>query len=120
MILVDTSVWVQHLRRGSRELEALLPKGEVICHPFIIGELACGSMKNRSEILGLLKSLPQGVLAENDEVLALVDQHRMYGRGLGWVDVHLIASALLSDALLWTLDRPLRQAADELGIRYSD
>ena len=119
MILVDTSVWVEHLRRGSHKLEALLLESEVMCHDFVIGELACGSLKNRSEILGLLKSLPKGILADNQEVQNLVDARRLYGRGLGWVDVHLIASALLSGVKLWTLDKRLSQMAGELDVRFA-
>ncbi len=118
MILVDTSVWVEHLRRGSPELKALLVEAGVMCHQFVIGELSCGSLKNRTEILRLLQSLPMAVLAEPEEVLNLVDERRLYGRGLGWVDVNLIASAMLSGVPLWTLDKPLNSVAVDLGLGF--
>lgn len=116
MILVDTSVWVDHLRRGSRQLTRLLDTGEAACHPFIIGELACGNLKRRSEILDLLGALPAVPLARHDEVLHLVDRHRLQGRGLGWIDAHLLASAALSRCTIWTKDRALDAAAGKLGL----
>ncbi|MDQ7844267.1 MAG: PIN domain-containing protein [Armatimonadota bacterium] len=116
MILVDTSVWVDHLRRGSAELGRLLEEGEVVTHPFVIGELACGAVPHRREFLTLLSALPSATVAEHDEVLQFVERHRLYGRGLGWIDVHLLASARLSAAALWTLDRPLQQAAAALRL----
>ena len=119
MILVDTSVWIEHLRGGSQELESLLMENQVMCHDFVIGELACGNLKKRAEILRLLGSLEMAILAETNEVLNLVDKHRLYGRGLGWIDVHLIASALLSGVKLWSLDKPLTRVTDKLGLRIS-
>ena len=116
MILVDTSVWVQHLKSGSARLTALLYDELVFCHPFVIGELACVNLQNRSEILSLLSALPEPRLAEHHEVLHLLDSSRLYGRGLGWVDVHLLASSLLSDCVLWTMDRPLQRAGATLKI----
>jgi len=109
MILVDTSVWVQHLREGNEQLKALLLKGQVVTHPFVIGELACGNLRNRAEILGLLKALPRVSIAEHDEVMHLLSSRRLYSRGLGWVDVHLLASALLAGCGVWTLDEALRR-----------
>lgn len=111
MILVDTSVWIEHLRRGSERLQALLYDEQVLCHPFIIGELACGTLRNRQEILSLLSALPEARVAEHEEVLHLVEGRHLYGRGLGWVDAHLLASALLTKCTLWTLDKPLRKVA---------
>lgn len=96
MTLVDTSVWVNHLRRGDDELRALLEGGEVLCHPCIVGELACGSIANRTEVLDLLQALPQSTIAEHDEVMQFLQAKRLYGRGLGWIDLHLLASASLS------------------------
>jgi predicted nucleic acid-binding protein len=113
--LVDTSVWVDHLRRGDEELRALLDRGEVLCHPFIIAELACGTIKNRTEILDLLRALPGVLVAEHDEVMHFLHVKRLYRRGLGWIDLHLLASSSLSKARLWTVDRPLKRAAQELG-----
>ena len=116
MILVDTSVWVEHLRKGSARLTSLLADGEVLLHPFVIGELACGQLRNRTEILGLLSALPRTIAATHEEVLRLVETERLHGRGLGWVDVHLLASARLSQCALWTMDKSLALAVTRLGI----
>lgn len=116
MTLVDTSVWVSHLRHADDRLKALLSDEQVLCHPFVVGELACGSVKRGTEILTLLMALPETRVAEREEVLHLLDAERLYGRGLGWVDVHLLAPALMSRCRLWTLDRPLRGAAARLGV----
>jgi predicted nucleic acid-binding protein len=113
--LVDTSVWVDHLRHDNDDLRALLNRGDVLCHPFIIGEVACGSIRNRVEILDLLRALPAALIAEHDEVMEFLQQKRLYGRGLGWIDVHLLASASLTKATLWTMDRPLKTAFEHLG-----
>jgi predicted nucleic acid-binding protein len=116
MTLVDTSVWVDHFRRGNRALEALLLEGEVLCHPFVIGELACGNLKRRSETLTLLRALPDVPLADTDDLLTFIDRHRLMGTGLGWVDVHVLSSALLAHTRLWTVDRPLAGVAHRLGV----
>jgi predicted nucleic acid-binding protein len=118
MVLVDTSVWVAHLRDNLPGLQTLLKKGEVLCHPFIIGELACGNLKNRREILELLEALPSGEMAEHNEVLKFIEQRRLMGRGLGYVDVHLLASVLLSNCLFWTRDRRLKETAASLHIAH--
>jgi len=117
-VLVDTSVWIDHLRRGNRRLAKHLDAGEVESHPFILGELACGSLKRRKEILTLLSSLPRVIEADHDEVLALVESERLSGRGLGWVDVHLLASTLLSGTTLWTLDKRLAGQAKILAVLF--
>ena len=114
MTLVDTSVWVDHLRKGNDELRVLLGKGEVLCHRFIIGELACGSLKNRREIENLLSALPRVLVAEHDEVMHFLHEQKLFACGLGWIDVHLLASASLSKARLWTIDRPLQRAAERV------
>ena len=111
MVLVDTSVWVEHLRSGTIGLETLLIDGQVICHPFIIGELACGNLKNRGEILSLLQNLPMASCAEDDEVLQFIHDHQFMGKGLGYIDIHLLMSSLLSRIPLWTLDKRLHDAA---------
>lgn len=111
MILVDTSVWVDHLRKGRRDLEACLSEGRVFCHPFVIGELACSGLKNRAEVLSLLAALPRATVARHEEAMRVVDHHTLYGRGLGWVDVHLLTSALLTNCGLWTNDKALAAAA---------
>ena len=115
MILADTSIWVDHLRYGSDKLSALLEDGRVVCHPYVIGELACGNLRNRSEILSLLTTLPTTILADHAEALQLVSDRRLHGRGLGWIDVHLLASSLLTRCTLWTKDRALANAARALA-----
>ena len=116
MILVDTSVWVAHLRHGERRLEKILADGAVLLHPFVAGELACGNLSHREDILADLARLPGAPLATIDEVLALIETHRLFGRGLGWIDVNLLASALLAGSALWTLDKVLRAAAPITGV----
>jgi hypothetical protein len=118
MILVDTSVWINHFRRTNTELAANLNTGSVACHPFIVGELACGNLKNREEVLELFQSLPSSPTVESDEVLTFIETNSLMGKGLGYVDVHLLASALLAGIALWTSDRRLRKASQELGISY--
>ena len=118
MVLVDASIWVSHLRKGNARLQALLENAEVICHPLIIGELACGNIANRTEVLSLLEQLPTAVVAKHEEVLRFIESHRLMGRGLGLIDVHLLASALLTRVPLWTGDERLRAASTELRIAY--
>ena len=115
-MLVDTSVWVDHLRQGNPTLVSALESSEVWCHPFIEGELACGNLRNRREVLSLLASLQQAPLANHDEVLHLVEAKNLMGTGLGWIDVHLLASALLAGIRFWSLDRRLQKTAESLGI----
>lgn len=115
-MLVDTSVWVEHLRRGQPGLVSLLHREDVHCHPFIIGELACGSIIRRSEILQLLRRLPSVPIVENEEVIVFVERHRLIGRGIGWVDVHLLASAVLGAVPLWSADRRLSAIARSLRV----
>ena len=118
MILVDTSIWVAHFRTGNSHLETLLNNGEVVCHPFVVGELACGNMKNRKEILSLLQALPMAEMAEHQEVLHFIEYNQLMGKGLGYVDVHLLASALLTKIPLWTSDKKLKSASAELDLSY--
>ena len=114
-MLVDTSVWIDHFRRGNQTLATRLEDGVVWCHPFVIGELACGGLSDRDQVLALLAVLPQPPLAEHEEVLEFVDRNGLAGSGLGWIDVHLLASARLGGIGIWTLDRNLKQAAVEIG-----
>jgi len=116
MVLADTSVWIEHFRRGEPMLAARLSEGLVFMHPFILGELACGSLKKRATILSDLHALPAAKLASNAEVLQLIEGRRLWGRGLGWVDVHLLGAALLSQCGFWTIDKKLGEAAAELGL----
>lgn len=115
-MLVDTSIWIDHFRRSNHDLEYLLKEGLVVTHPFVIGELACGSLAKRAEVLELLTALPSVLVATADEAHALVERHRLFGTGLGWIDMHLLASAKLSTQSLWTADRRLRAAAHTLGL----
>ena len=118
-VLVDTSVWVDHLRKGDSHLVQLLEKGRVLCHPFVIGELACGNLKNREEILDALKQLASAPIIEFDEYMQFIDQNRLHGLGIGFVDIHLLASALLAGATLWTDDKRLKKTATDLGIAHA-
>jgi len=120
MVLVDTSVWVSYLRETHGGLVDLLNDGEVACHPFIVGELACGNLRNRTVILTLLESLPMTLPVEHREVLAFIEGHDLMGKGLGYVDVHLLASAVLTGLPLWTFDKKLAQAAATLLHKYRE
>lgn len=117
MILVDTSIWVDHLREGRPALRTLLDGGRVLGHPWVLGELALGQLGNREEILRLLAGLPQAAVASMTEVLALIDGERLFGLGVGYVDVQLLAATRLTpDAALWTGDRRLHSAAATMGV----
>ncbi len=116
MILADTSVWIQHFRRGGPGFADRLFEGSILIHPFIAGELACGNLKDRFATLADLQALPEAKVASQREVLHLIEHRRLWGRGLGWIDMHLLASALLSDCGLWTLDKKLSEAARELRL----
>ena len=118
VILVDTSVWIDHFRKSSSALQRLLLGNEVLCHPFVVGELACGSLRHRDSVLDLLRRLPRSPAATDEEVLRFVEDRSLFGRGLGWVDVHLAVSALLGQCGLWTADRKLRASCHRLGIDY--
>ena len=119
MILVDTSVWVDYLRAGNDNLAGLLNANQVLTHPFIIGELACGNLRNRTEILSLLAALPQTAAATDAEVLFLIERHRLMGRGIGYIDAHLLASAALSSpAGIWTRDKRMAAVAVGSGVAY--
>ena len=114
--LVDTSVWIDHLRKGNPQLATLLNQGGVCCHRFVIGELACGTLRNRDDLLDLLRALPEAQIAEHEEVLNFIGERKLAGRGLGWIDMHLLASALLENCKMWTFDKALRAAATELDL----
>ncbi|MBN1359217.1 MAG: PIN domain-containing protein [Sedimentisphaerales bacterium] len=116
MVLVDTSVWIAHLRSGVAHLGTLLEAGQVVCHLFVVGELACGKLVKRAEILTLLQTLPTAEVATDTEVLQFIEAHRLMEVGLGCVDVHLLASASLTHVSLLTLDRRLHAAASRLGV----
>ena len=117
MILVDTSIWIDHLRRGDEKLVELLNQGQVLCHPFVVGELALGSLRNRTSILDAMRNLPVAVVATNDEVMSFIDQNKLFGQGIGFVDAHLLASVRLSPAArLWTRDKRLLAVSLRLGV----
>ncbi|SJM91431.1 Ribonuclease VapC32 [Crenothrix polyspora] len=118
MILVDTSLWIDHLRGVDSPLLNLLASDLICIHPWIIGELACGNLKNRQEILSLLNDLPSCPAANEAEVLYFIDQHQLMGRGIGYIDVHLLAASIINDAQIWTRDKRLLAIADTLGIAY--
>jgi predicted nucleic acid-binding protein len=117
VILVDTSIWIDHLRSPSAILVELLGDGEVLGHPFVLGELALGNLRRRDEFLRILRRLPQTVTASHGEVLRLIDREALFGRGIGYVDAHLLAAArLTAGSRLWTHDRRLQSVAAELGL----
>ncbi len=118
MVLVDTNIWINHFRKTEQGLLALLNTGSVVCHPFIIGELAAGNLKNRGEILSLFQALPAAPVVEPEEYLEFVETRKLMGKGLGFVDLHLLASAVMSGIPLWTGDRRLAKGADDLGVAY--
>ena len=117
MILVDTSVWIEHLRSASAILTELLGDGQVLVHPFVLGELALGSLRQRDVFLSDLRDLPQAVVATDGEVLSLIDRRTLFGRGIGYVDAHLLAAArLTAGSKLWTHDRRLQAVAAQLDL----
>jgi predicted nucleic acid-binding protein len=119
MILVDTSIWIDHLRSGDKKLTRLLESTQVLTHPFVVGELACGNLGNRKEVLALLADLPKSLVATDAEVLFFIEQHSLMGRGIGYIDAHLLSStALGSPAKIWTRDKRLAALAVELKIAY--
>lgn len=119
MILVDTSIWVDHLRSGNNELVRLLSDLQVLVHPFVVGELACGNIRNRTEVLKLLGDLPQATIATDSETLYFIERHHLMGRGIGYVDAHLLAAiSLTSPGRIWTLDKRLARVSRELGVAH--
>jgi predicted nucleic acid-binding protein len=121
MILVDTSIWIDHFRQGSEHLARLLRQGQVITHPQIIGELALGNLQNRQAVLDGLSNLARAIVASDDEVLRLIETKAIYGRGIGYIDAHLLAAILLTPgSKLWTRDKCLLALSNELGLAYPD
>ncbi|MEO6028524.1 MAG: PIN domain-containing protein [Candidatus Binatia bacterium] len=118
MVLVDTSVWIDHFRRGAPALADLLHEGRVACHPAVVGELACGVLRQRDTTLELLRHLPSAAAATDGEALRFLQDHRLFGRGLGWTDLHLLAAAAVSGYQLWTIDRRLEEAAQKLRLAF--
>lgn len=119
MILVDTSVWIDHLRAGDDGLIALLNSSQVLMHSYVLGELACGNLRNRREVLALLRDLPRAVVATDDEVLFFIEQRSLMGRGIGYIDACLLAAtSLANSARLWTRDKRLAAVAHELELAH--
>lgn len=119
MILLDTSVWIDHLRRGDAHVVVLLQAGTVLTHPFVIGELACGNLKSRTDILGLLAALPKARAAQDHEALYFIERHALMGQGIGYVDTHVLAATALTEgARLWTRDKRLDALAQSLDLAY--
>jgi predicted nucleic acid-binding protein len=118
MVLVDTSIWVDHLRFGNPRLASLLEEGDVVCHSFVIGELACGNLPDRTETLGRLCALPRTGVASQDEVMSMIEGHRLMGSGIGLIDAHLLAAARLNGIPVWTEDVPLKKAAVKLDVLF--
>lgn len=117
MVLVDTSVWIDHLRAGDAWLATLLERNQVFMHPMVVGELACGNLRDRENLLALWDDLPQLPAASHAEALYFLDRNRLWGRGIGYADLHLLAAVSLSNgASLWTRDRRLQEIADQLGL----
>lgn len=120
MVLVDTSVWIDHFRRANARLVSLLESAEVAVHPFVVGEIACGNISNRKEIIPLLESLPPVGRVGDEEVLLFIERHRLMGRGIGLVDAHLLASCFLDGCRLWTKDKSLAGAAKALKVGFHE
>lgn len=116
MTLPDSSVWIDHFRRGNVLLAEWLENDQALCHPFVIGELACGHLSSRASTIQMLHTLPEAPLMQHDEVLMLVERHQLMASGIGWVDAHLLGSALLAQAEIWTLDQSLMKAARKLSV----
>lgn len=119
MILVDTSIWIDHLRRRDARLVEILDDGLVLAHPWVTGELALGRLSQRNEILGLLRNLPAATLATDSEVLTLIENRKLFGIGIGYIDAHLLAATLLTPhTSLWTRDKRLALTAEHLHIAW--
>ena len=118
MVLADTSIWVDHFRKSNRSFGELLEQTSVVTHPWIIGELSCGNLKNRKVILALLKAMPIIDISTDDEVMELIESKKLMGKGIGWIDAHLLASCLISGVPIWTGDKALRTIAVSLGVLF--
>jgi predicted nucleic acid-binding protein len=118
MVLADTSVWIEHLARRQAMMPALLERGDVLMHPFVLAEISLGSMPRRAVVLSRLSEMMQAPLVDSDEVQTLIEKERLFGRGIGYVDCHLLASARLMDGVLWTFDQRLHRAARDLRVAY--
>ena len=118
MILVDTSVWIDHFHHSDEDLKELLLSNQVCIHPFILGELSCGNISNRKEVLSLLRTLRSLDLVLDEEVFLLIEDRKLFGKGLGFIDIHLLASAMIHHFPIWTRDKSLSRVARELGVDF--
>jgi len=118
MILVDTSVWIDHFHHSDEDLKELLLSNQVCIHPFILGELSCGNISNRKEVLSLLRTLRSIDLVLDEEVFLLIEDRKLFGKGLGFIDIHLLASAMIHHIPIWTRDKSLSRVARELGVDF--
>lgn len=119
MILVDTSIWIDHLRSGNATLARLLDTSTVLAHPWVTGEVALGNLGHRDEVIGLLRGLPQAIVADNDEVLRLIEQNVLHGAGIGYIDAQLLAATRLTpDTALWTRDKRLAAVTERLALGF--
>ena len=116
MMLIDTSIWIDHLRKNDGILARLLEEQQILMHPFVVGELALGTLRQRQQVLNELAKLPLAIKASDEEMLVLIERHRLAGSGIGYIDAHLLASASIGNASLWTRDKPLHQVALSLGL----
>lgn len=116
MILVDTSIWIDHFRHGDAELRKIIEDDRLLCHPVVIGELALGNLRDRDAIMAFLAAQPEALIASHDEVMVMIDQHSIFSMGIGYTDAHLLASALIDRrSILWTRDKRLAAAAQKAG-----
>ncbi len=120
MILVDSSIWIDHFRRADATLQEILTAGQVVVHPFIIGEIALGHVRPRGVILDMLRNLPQVLVAEEEEMIGFIEKQKLFGLGIGYIDAHLLAAARMSSARLWTRDKILQRAAIDLRLAYQE
>jgi len=121
MVLVDSSVWIDHLRFAEPQLERLLHTGEVLGHPMVSGEVALGSIRNRMQVLEDIDDLAKSIAATDDEVRRFIERHKLFGRGVGYVDAHLLVAVQLTpETVLWTRDKRLREVAEELGLEFQE
>lgn len=120
MILVDTSVWIDHLKLGASQLTQLLSQNAVLMHPMVIGEIACGSLKNRTQLISVLADLPKCLPVLDEEVMFFMEKHGLMSRGIGWVDVSLLAAAQLNGVRFWTRDKRLNDIAGALGLAHNE
>lgn len=118
MILVDTSVWIDHFHHSDENLKVLLLSNQVCMHPFILGELSCGNISNRKEVLSLLRALRSIEVVLDEEVFVLIEDRKLFGKGLGFIDIHLLASAMIYQVPILTRDKTLKRVSGELGISY--